>query len=152
MCNLHRQLLHKCQRRTFLITREVAIMEVAIILTIDEIEVDLAVNTITGAWKVLENALDQDNSARNYLTIRDDQIISSDIDRLLEIIIKGVNQIIEMIIVGIVRIEASHPEPHSCRTDTILYEEATRIELPQRVVIEFRCHGAQLLFMLTRQA
>ena len=117
-------------------------MEIITIPIIDEIVVYLEVDII------MSNDLDLGQGS--FVLIG--QIISSGIDRLPEIIIRDANPIIEVTIVGIVRIEVRHPEPHSCRTDTILYEEVMRIELPQRVVIESRCQGAQPLFTLTRQA
>ena len=80
---------------------------------IDEIVVNLEVDTITGAWTLLVNAPDQDNF------VRIGQIISSDTDRLLETIIMAIRNdvlITEMIIADIVRIEVSHPEPHKYGT------------------------------------
>ena len=112
-------------------------MEVITIQIIDEIVAYLEVDII------MSNDLDLDQG--NF--VLNGRIISSDIDRLLEIIIRDANPITEAIIEGAVRTEVSHLEPHSCRIDTILYEEAMRTELPQQVVIEFRCHGVQLLFM-----
>ena len=117
-------------------------MEIITIRIIDEIVVYLEVDTI------MSN--DPDLGQGSFVLIG--QIISSGIDHPLEIIIKDANPIIEVIIVGIVRIEVNHQEPHSYRTDTILCEEVMRIELPQRVVIESRCLGAQLLFMSTNRA
>ena len=117
-------------------------MEIITIQIIDEIVVYLEVDII------MSNDLDLDQG--NFVLIG--QIISRGIDRPLEIIIKDANPIIEAIIEGTVRTEVSHPEPHSCRIDTILYEEAMRIELPQQVVIESRCQGVQHLFMSTSRA
>ena len=117
-------------------------MEIITIRIIDEIVVYLEVDIIMNR----DHVLDLDNS------VQIGQIISSGIDRPLEIIIRDANLIIEAIIVGIVRIEVNHQEPHSCRTDTILYEEVMRIELPQRVVIESRCQGVQHLFMSMSRA
>ena len=141
MCNLRRQ-LPKCQRRISPITEEIAIMETTTIQIIDEIVVYPEADIIMSK----DHAQDQDNF------VLTGQVISSDINRLLETIIKGANLIIGAIIVDIARIEVSHLEPHSCRIDTILYEEVMRIELPQQVVIESRCQGAQRLFMSTSRA
>ena len=116
-------------------------MGIITIRIIDEIVVCLEFDIIMSRDHVLDQG--------NFVLIG--QIISSGIDRPLETIIRDTNPIIEAIIVGIVRTEVNHLEPHSCRTDTILYEEAMRIELPQRVVIESRCQGAQLPFMLMNQ-
>ena len=113
-------------------------MEIITIRIIDEIVVYLEVDIIMSR----DHVLDLDNS------VQIGQVISSGIDRPLEIINRGANLIIEAIIVGIVRIEVNHREPHSYRTDTTLCEEAMRIELPQRVVIESRCQGVQRQFML----
>ena len=117
-------------------------MEIITIRIIDEIVVYLEVDIIISR----DHVLDLDNS------VQIGQIISSGIARPLEIIIRDANPITEMIIVGIVRIEVNRREPHSYRTDTTLCEEAMRIELPQRVVIEFRCQGVQHLFISTSRA
>ena len=121
-------------------------METITIQIIDEILVYLEADIIMSN----DPAQGQDNF------VQIGRIISSDTDHLLETIttvpLVTTVPIIEVIIVDIVRIEVNHLVPHNCRTDTTLCEGAMRIELPQRVVIESRCHGAQLLFTLMSRA
>ena len=79
---------------------------------IDEIAVNLGVDTITGALTELVHVPDRDNFVQTG-------IISSDTDHLLEttvMVIRNDVLIIEMIIADIVRIEASHLEPHKYGT------------------------------------
>ena len=81
--------------------------------TIDEIAVNLEVDTITGAWTVLVNGPDQANFAQIG------PITSSDINRLpgaITIIIRNGTLIFEVKIEDIAHIEVNHPELHECRT------------------------------------
>ena len=117
MYSQHHQLRRRSQRQISRVFKEIKttvipiiMIGITIIQTIDEIAVYLEVDIITSSVR----ALDQVNSDRNG------QIISSDTDRLLEIIITPflvtTVLIIEVKIEDIVHTEVSHLEPHKCRT------------------------------------